>query len=70
MIKIRAKNLYVIANKIAFSSHVGYYSAIAGDLEAYTFGVGVKYLGFNDGTENYTSFRTRGIRTGVQNQTY
>jgi hypothetical protein len=61
---------FKISNKIAFSSHAGYYRAIAGDLEAYTFGVGIKYLGFNGGTENYTSFRTQGIRIGVQNQTY
>jgi hypothetical protein len=61
---------FKISNKIALSSHAGYYRAVAGDLEAYTFGLGVKYLGFNGGTENYTSFKTQGIRIGVQNQTY
>jgi hypothetical protein len=61
---------FKISNKIALSSHAGYYRAIAGDLEAYTFGFGVKYLGFNGGTENYTSFKTQGIRIGIQNQTY
>ena len=59
-----------IATKIALSSHVGYYGAVAGDLEAYTFGFGVKYLGFNGGTKNYSSFKTQGIRIGIQNQTY
>ena len=59
-----------ITNKVGISSHAGYYRAIAGDLEAYTFGLGVKYYGFNGGTENYTSFKTQGIRIGVQNQTY
>ena len=61
---------FKLSNKIALSSHAGYYRAIAGDLEAYTFGFGVKYLGFNGGTENYTSFKTQGIRIGIQNQTY
>ena len=61
---------FKISNKIALSSHAGYYRAIAGDLEAYTFGVGVKYLGFNGGTKKHTSFRTQGIRAGIQNQTY
>jgi len=59
-----------ISNKIALSSHAGYYRAIAGDLQAYTHGLGVKYLGFNGGTENHTSFTTQGIRIGIQNQTY
>ena len=61
---------FKISNKIALSSHAGYYRAIAGDLEAYTFGFGIKYLGANGGTENHTSFRTQGIRIGIQNQTY
>ena len=59
-----------ISNKLAFSSHLGYYRAVAGDLEAYTFGVGLKYFGLNGGTENYTHFKTQGIRIGLQNQTY
>lgn len=61
---------FKISNKIALSSHAGYYRAIAGDLEAYTYGVGLKYYGFNGGTEDYSSFRTQGIRLGIQNQTY
>jgi hypothetical protein len=59
-----------ISNTIALSSHIGYYRAIAGDLEAYTYGVGLKYYGFNGGTKEYTSFKTQGIRIGIQNQTY
>ena len=59
-----------ITPKLALSSHVGYYRAIAGDLEAYTYGVGLKYYGFNGGSENYSSFRTQGIRIGIMNQTY
>jgi hypothetical protein len=59
-----------LSEKIAVSSHLGYFRAIAGDLEAYTYGVGVKYYGFNGGTENYSSFKTQGIRIGFQNQTY
>ena len=61
---------FKISNKIAISSHTGYYRAIAGDLEAYTYGVGLKYYGFNGGTEDYNSFKTQGIRIGIQNQTY
>lgn len=59
-----------IANKLALSSHIGYYSAIAGDMEAYTYGVGLKYYGYNGGTKNHTAFKTQGIRIGIQNQTY
>jgi len=59
-----------ISEKLAVSSHLGYYRAIAGNLEAYTYGVGIKYYGFNGGTENYNLFRTQGIRIGFQNQTY
>ena len=59
-----------LSKKLAFSSHVGYFRAIAGDLEALTYGVGLKYYGFNGGTENYNSFKTQGIRIGFQNQTY
>lgn len=61
---------FKISTKIALSSHAGYYRAVAGNLEAYTFGVGVKYLGFNGGTKNYSAFKTQGIRIGIQNQTY
>ena len=59
-----------ISNKLAVSSHVGYYKAIAGDLEAFTYGVGLKYYGFNGGTKNHTTFKTQGVRIGIQNQTY
>ncbi len=59
-----------ITPKLGLSSHVGYYRAIAGDLEAYTYGVGLKYYGFNGGSEDHTSFKTQGIRLGIQNQTY
>jgi len=61
---------FKIAPKIALSSHAGYYRAVGGDLEAYTYGIGVKYLGFNGGTKNHRSFKTQGIRIGIQNQTY
>ena len=59
-----------ITPKLALSSHVGYYRAIAGDLEAYTYGFGLKYYGFNGGTEHYNAFKTQGIRIGIMNQTY
>ena len=65
-----------LSNNFAVSSHIGYYKAIAGDLEAYTYGFGFKYLGLNGGTKNsseekkYTQFKTNGIRISLQNQTY
>ena len=39
-----------ISDKLALSGHGGYYRAIAGDLEAYTVGFGLKYFGLNGGT--------------------
>ena len=59
-----------ISENLALSAHAGYYRAVAGDLEAYTYGLGLKYYGYNGGTVNYTSFKTQGIRVGLQNQTY
>ncbi len=57
---------------IAISGHGGYYRAIAGDLEAYTYGFGLKYFGLNGGTssEENNIYHTHGLRFEVQNQTY
>ncbi|WP_233883510.1 hypothetical protein [Tenacibaculum piscium] len=66
-----------LANNLALSGHAGYYRAIAGDLEAYTVGFGLKYYGLNGGTKSqnkhqkkYTNFYTQGLRIEIQNQTY
>jgi hypothetical protein len=63
-----------ISDKLALSGHGGYYRAIAGDLEAYTFGFGLKYFGLNGGTtseeKKYTNFYTQGLRVEIQNQLY
>ena len=59
--------------KFAISAHGGYYRAIAGDLEAYTLGFGLKYLGLNGGTETNSknknsTYYTQGLRIEIQNQ--
>ncbi|CAM1365830.1 hypothetical protein [Tenacibaculum xiamenense] len=62
-----------LSNHIALSGHAGYYRAIAGDLEAYTYGFGIKYLGTNGGTENTDNnsvFKTKGIVFSIENQSY
>ncbi|PKH53035.1 hypothetical protein CXF68_11785 [Tenacibaculum sp. Bg11-29] len=63
-----------ISKKLALSGHAGYYRAIAGDLEAYTVGFGLKYFGLNGGTtsneKKHTNFYTQGLRIEIQNQLY
>ncbi len=62
-----------LSNHISLSGHTGYYRAITGDLEAYTFGFGIKYLGTNGGTENAnnnSAFKTKGIVFSIENQSY
>lgn len=63
-----------LSNNFAFSGHGGYYRAIAGNLEAYTLGFGLKYLGLNGGTETSSeenkTFYTQGMRVEMQNQSY
>ncbi|CAL2086811.1 conserved hypothetical protein [Tenacibaculum sp. 190524A02b] len=62
-----------LSNNFAISGHAGYYRAIAGDLEAYTYGFGIKYLGLNGGTDTDTTttgFKTQGITLSMENQTY
>lgn len=59
-----------LTEKLGLSTHAGYYRAIAGDLEALTFGFGLKYHNFNGGTKGFTNFKTQGITFGLQNQTY
>ena len=64
-----------LTNSFAISSHLGYYRAIAGDLEAYTGGFGLKYFSNTGGTETtlgkeYKKFKTQGIHIQLQNQTY
>lgn len=63
-----------IFKNIAISGHGGYYRAIGGDLEAYTLGFGVKYLGLNGGIESSSeennTFYTQGLRIEMQNQSY
>lgn len=61
-----------LSKNLAFSAHGGYYRAIAGDLEAYTLGGGIKYYGLNGGTNSKeeTTFSTQGIRLEIQNQSY
>ncbi|WP_428740600.1 hypothetical protein [Tenacibaculum sp.] len=57
---------------IALTGHGGYYRAIAGDLEAYTYGFGLKYFGLNGGisSEENKTYYTQGLRVEVQNQSY
>lgn len=64
-------NLKLFKN-IAISGHGGYYRALAGDLEAYTFGFGLKYFGLNGGisSEENSTYNTKGLRFEVQNQSY
>ncbi len=63
-----------ISDKLALSGHGGYYRAIAGDLEAYTVGFGLKYFSLNGGTtsgeKKHTNFYTQGLRIEIQNQLY
>ncbi|OSY88360.1 hypothetical protein WH52_06245 [Tenacibaculum holothuriorum] len=62
-----------ISNKFAISGHGGYYRALDGDFEAYTYGVGIKYYGLNggaDSSEEINTYKTQGISVGVENQTY
>lgn len=62
-----------LSKNIAISGHGGYYRAIAGDLEAYTFGFGLKYFGLNGGTETSSeenTIYTQGMRFEIQNQSY
>ncbi|SEC90906.1 hypothetical protein SAMN04489761_3935 [Tenacibaculum sp. MAR_2009_124] len=62
-----------LSNHLALSTHAGYYKAIAGDLEAYTYGFGIKYLGSNGGTnenDNNSVFKTNGIVFSIENQSY
>ncbi|PQJ23543.1 hypothetical protein BSU00_02055 [Tenacibaculum sp. SG-28] len=64
-----------LTNRIALSGHGGYYRAIAGDLEAYTFGFGLKYTNYSGGTyianknEN-NNLRIQGSSFRVENQSY
>lgn len=64
-----------LSNNLALSGHGGYYRALAGDLEAYTLGFGVKYMGLNGGTktsndDETTTFKTQGITLSMENQSY
>lgn len=63
-----------ISDHVSLSGHGGYYRAIAGDLEAYTVGFGIKYMGLNGGTQTNTSetptLSTKGITLSMENQTY
>ena len=61
-----------LSDNLAFSGHGGYYRAIAGDLEAYTLGAGIKYFGLNGGSDSKEkkTFYTQGLRLEIQNQTY
>jgi hypothetical protein len=61
---------YQFTENLAISSHLGYYRAIAGDLEAYTFGVGIKHISNSGGSKDFKTFKTQGMRIGLQNQTY
>lgn len=64
-----------LTNKIALSGHGGYYRAIAGDLEAYTYGFGLKYTNYSGGTHiksknEDTSLRIQGSSFRIENQSY
>ena len=61
-----------LTNSFAISLHSGYYRAIAGDLEAYTGGFGLKYFSNTGGTETTLNkeYKTQGIHIQLQNQTY
>ena len=62
-----------VSKNLALSGHAGYYRAVVGDLEAFTYGFGVKYLSNNGGvdtTNQDTSLKTKGITLSVENQSY
>ena len=58
---------------LALSGHTGYYRAVIGDLEAYTYGFGIKYLSNNGGINDMSNnpfVKTRGITLSIENQSY
>ncbi|AZQ42968.1 hypothetical protein [Nonlabens ponticola] len=62
-------------SKIYLTGRGGYYRALDGDLEAYTYGVGLKYVNLVGGSrspDNSSNIKTKsqGIRVELQNQTY
>ncbi len=63
-----------LSNNLSLSGHGGYYRAIAGELETYTLGVGVKYKSLNGGTAyseyDISAFKTLGITFSLENQSY
>jgi hypothetical protein len=64
-----------ISNHISLSGHGGYYRALAGDLEAYTLGFGIKYRSQNGGIQTISTkkndiFITQGITFSIENQSY
>lgn len=64
-----------ISKKIAISGHGGYYKALAGDFEAYTLGLGIKYKTLSGGNRDLTNkkqkhFTAKGISLTIENQTY
>ncbi|MFV0247409.1 MAG: hypothetical protein ACK5H1_00405 [Tenacibaculum sp.] len=61
-----------VSNKIVLSTHSGYYRAVAGNFEAYTWGFGLKYqsLNFKEATFNKYTYISKGISLGLENQSY
>ena len=64
-----------ISKSYLLSFHGGFYHALDGDLQAYTTGFGIKYVGLNGGIHMnngtpYNQYKTKGIRVTAENQTY
>lgn len=64
-----------LSQRFRLSTHGGYYRAIGGTLEAYTFGFGIKYTNFSGGTQksnqtDRSNYRIQGISLSLENQTY
>ncbi len=64
-----------ISKSFLLSVHGGFYHALDGDLQAYTTGFGIKYVGLNGGIHMnngtlYNQYTTKGIRVTAENQTY
>lgn len=64
-----------ISKSFLLSTHGGFYHALDGDLQAYTTGFGIKYVGLNGGIHFekgnfYKQYKTKGIRVTAENQTY
>ncbi len=66
---------YKISKNIALSGHLGYFRFLDGTLEAYTTGLGIKYINYTGGSKDldnnkFNSAKTRTIQLALENQWY